>query len=436
MLRTVILCCLMLTAAASPYAQDTPEKPSAADHLSTALADHGLAVALEMFADLRGNPEEYEFSEGEFADLGRDLLDRHDYTAAKAVFSLNAKLFPDSWSAYYDLAEADMFTGDKQGAKRNLEKVTDLNPRYFLVGYVLADLDRRFARVAEERERFSDPGKPTDLDGPYLGQAPPGLTPEIFGPGIVSRALALNFCCSFAPDGREFYYNHFMNVMVCRRNEDGWLTPEPAAFTRQQRALEPHVTLDGSKLYFTWFQPTPEEFRLDPRLFNPNAGIYVCEQTATGWSEPRYVGHGGSTTSSLDGTVFVSERRRDPESGGVTFSQIKRAVLEDGIFVAFESLGGGLTDLSEEYPISSHPCISPDGRTILFDSSVRSGLSVAFLDESGVWGKPLKLSEHGLSAEAGIATYSPDGKYIFFQNLGDIYWISAEFVERLRPVQD
>ena len=43
------------------------------------------------------------------------------------------------------------------------------------------------------------------ISGPYLGQAPPGRTPELFAPGVVSTGLdELNSV--FSPDGRELYF--------------------------------------------------------------------------------------------------------------------------------------------------------------------------------------------------------------------------------------
>jgi hypothetical protein len=92
-----------------------------------------------------------------------------------------------------------------------------------------------------------------------------------------------------------------------------------------------------------------------------------------------------------------------------------------------------LADIETRFPRTAHPSISPDGRTILFDVKREYGLFAAYQDESGVWSKPVKLCMHGLPDGAAIANYSPDGKYIFFYNNGDIYWISSEFVERLRP---
>ena len=43
------------------------------------------------------------------------------------------------------------------------------------------------------------------LKGPYLGQKPPGMTPEIFAPGIISTNLDERIA-AFTPDGKEFYF--------------------------------------------------------------------------------------------------------------------------------------------------------------------------------------------------------------------------------------
>ena len=43
------------------------------------------------------------------------------------------------------------------------------------------------------------------LQGPYLGQKPPGMTPKIFAPGIVSTA-EFEFAGTFSPDGKEYFF--------------------------------------------------------------------------------------------------------------------------------------------------------------------------------------------------------------------------------------
>ena len=34
---------------------------------------------------------------------------------------------------------------------------------------------------------------------------------------------------------------------------------------------------------------------------------------------------------------------------------------------------------------------------------------------------------------AGIASISPDGKYLFFGRNGDIYWVRTKIIEELKP---
>ena len=69
------------------------------------------------------------------------------------------------------------------------------------------------------------------LKGPYLGQKPPGMIPEIFAPGIISSTEFIEFKGSFSPDGKEYYfYKHalpeFISTLYFTRVENGvWTEP-------------------------------------------------------------------------------------------------------------------------------------------------------------------------------------------------------------------
>ena len=43
------------------------------------------------------------------------------------------------------------------------------------------------------------------LKGPYLGQKPPGMTPEVFAPGIISTEHKEHSTLAFSPDGTEIF---------------------------------------------------------------------------------------------------------------------------------------------------------------------------------------------------------------------------------------
>ncbi len=44
------------------------------------------------------------------------------------------------------------------------------------------------------------------LEGPYIGQTPPGLTPEVFAPSIVSTEHR-DWGGSFTPDMKDYYFS-------------------------------------------------------------------------------------------------------------------------------------------------------------------------------------------------------------------------------------
>lgn len=57
---------------------------------------------------------------------------------------------------------------------------------------------------------------------------------------------------------------------------------------------------------------------------------------------------------------------------------------------------------------------------------------MSFRNKDNEWGKPIDLTKHGFHPEAGIASISPDGKYLFFGRNGDIYWVSTKIIDSLR----
>ena len=102
----------------------------------------------------------------------------------------------------------------------------------------------------------AEPGEP--LEGPYLGQKPPGPTRTTFAPGFVSTpARELN--ATFTPDGDELYFtrriDERMTLMVSRQVEGVWTTPAVVGFSGVFADVDPFVSRDGSRLYFSSKRP-------------------------------------------------------------------------------------------------------------------------------------------------------------------------------------
>ena len=83
----------------------------------------------------------------------------------------------------------------------------------------------------------------------YFGQEPPGTTLKLFAPDIVSSKEHHEFSCTFSSDGKEFYFNRNIQIMVYKWEEGSWTVPEPVKFTGNYRAYEPYITHDNGILW-------------------------------------------------------------------------------------------------------------------------------------------------------------------------------------------
>ncbi len=290
--------------------------------------------------------------------------------------------------------------------------------------------------VAADRDTTSGPPvliQPARM-GPYLGEPAPGDTPRVFAPGVVSLPGSGDYACTWSPDGREFYFTRTARdsggvkqvIMTSRLERGGWTVPFPVTFSAGHNAHEPHVTADGRHVYWGWFRPAPAGEPATPLPY----GIYAADRGPRGWSKARYVGWGMFVSSTRAGDIYVTENVF--LDGDVT-GYLTKATLRDGRFFGHQRITGAVDVLRPRFQKLAHPCIAPDGSYLVFDVEGGSHLFVTFRGGDGSWGAPVDLSEHGFGRDAGIASISPDGKYLFFGLGGDLYWVSTAPILALRP---
>ena len=101
------------------------------------------------------------------------------------------------------------------------------------------------------------------LKGPYLGQKPPGITPEIFRPGIISTD-AWEFSITFSKNGKELLFTRRKdsqqgNRLLYMKMEGGrWSLPHPPPFALDCRESEPNFSPDGTCLFYNSRHPLPQ----------------------------------------------------------------------------------------------------------------------------------------------------------------------------------
>ena len=262
----------------------------------------------------------------------------------------------------------------------------------------------------------------------YLGQKPPGMTPEVFAPGIVSTKDHQEFSCTFSPDGKEFYFNRGMTIMVCQWDKTGWTNPEPVKFTEGYRSHEPHIPSDNKRLYYGSMREQPNGYPDEKYDY----GIWMTERTEQGWGKPRYVGYGMYVTTTRDGTIYLTDISDSPEE------IIAKTALVNNQFTTFVRQRGGVVKPAPDRMSGRHPCIAPEEQYIIFDAYLKKTktdgrLFICFRDRENTWGEAIDLGDILGFKKCMVPYLSPDGKFLFFSAGGDIYWVDAKIIEDLKP---
>ncbi len=264
------------------------------------------------------------------------------------------------------------------------------------------------------------------LEGPYMGQKPPGMVAEPFAPGIISKE-GWEIEGMFAPGMKEFYFTTRgkkgapITVIGFRMENNVW-----NKYTAFKRIGEVSFSPDGSRMHMA------DGYR---------------DRKGDGWTERKSLGPMFDredwgimrlTASAKDTYVFD-----DYKSGDV----IRMSRLKDGKRQAPEIMGP-IVNTGEW---TAHPFIAPDESYLIWDSEREGGygdsdLYISFKQKDGSWGPAINMGYKVNSDKwDAFASVTPDGKYILFNrriddggsnydNMDvDIYWVDAQIIETLRP---
>lgn len=254
------------------------------------------------------------------------------------------------------------------------------------------------------------------LEGPYIGQNPPGITPEVFAPGIVSKEHR-DWTGRFTPDMKEYYFT---------RNNKKSRKSTTVVFKSENNRW--HETVLGPRMGGS----------ISPDGKTMHSGNQYRERTDNGWSELKSLGFPFEDirimvlTASTNGTYVFDERE---EIGTIRYSR-----LIDGIREAPKAFGKEINTGKW----TAHPFIAPDESYIIWDSEREGGygdsdLYISFRQRDGSWGAAINLGDK-INTEGpdtgGVV--SPDEKYFFFNRKissedSDVYWVDAQIFETFRP---
>jgi hypothetical protein len=398
------------------------EKQSAAEILEVVILDSGILSGQQKFKDMNASESgKYNFDEQEFNELAFKLQLDGKVETALEIYKMNTELFPRSGQAWSRLAKCHVLLVDRDKAAENYEKALAVDPNNSSAREELGWMEPRIqdAKFETKIPRKFEPGVQTGLAGIYLGQKPPGLTPEKFAPGIVSTYGAREIGCTFSPDGKAFYFKRpGIGVMVSHWREGGWTAPEKTDIDGGEMYIWPK---DGH-MYLNVMVQAPEGSEQ-----NTQYGIGVLEKSGTEWGKPQFLVPGMFVTLSKTGTIYTSWFFEGD------FDVIKYTPI-DGVYSTHEVLGPAVNSAV----FDAHPCVAPDESFLIFDSTRKgsfafSDLYISFRDKNGQWTEAVNMGEEvNMPGINQCPMLSPDGKILFWNSHNDIYWVDAKIIEILK----
>jgi ankyrin repeat protein len=326
-----------------------------------------------------------------------------------------------------------------------VEAGADVNSANPLDGATPLDLALREQRTAvaeylRSQGAKAGSGPSRTLRGPYLGQAPPGTTPVVFAPNLVSTETT-ELCAVFAPDGKEFYFarseqERGARMRTITQENELWGSAKPIAFSGDYNSVDMFMSRDGQRLHFC------SNRALDGKgAAKQDTDIWVATRAANSWSEPVNLGDAVNSsendyypTFTTKGDLYFSS----PRAGGVGGNDIYRSRQADGTLGRAENLGPPINTDKWEFD----PFIAPDESYIIFASNRPgslggSDLYISVRKPDGSWAPPENMGEPINSVGPEYTPMlTPDGKYLFFTSgrngPDDIFWVDASVIARFR----
>jgi Tol biopolymer transport system component len=287
---------------------------------------------------------------------------------------------------------------------------------------------------------ISASAQPIPDDSLYLGQTPPGDTPIVFAPGIISLEDRLETYPTFSPDGKEMFFSVVNadwskgSIFSTKYLNGKWIVPDTIYFSKNNYInWESSISPDGTRQFFTSNRPP-----------SSNMDIWMIERSSdTTWSKPvrlndpvnSNASDGSACTTGNKNLYFISRR-----GGGIGGSILYKSKLINNAYSQVENMGTIIkTGINE-----SEPYMAPDESYLIFISETRPGgyggwdLWICFKDKNNSWSDPVNMGPNvNTDKDEYGPRVTPEGKYLFFtrETRGkdmDIYWVSSSIIDRLK----
>jgi Tol biopolymer transport system component len=260
----------------------------------------------------------------------------------------------------------------------------------------------------------------------------PVARPTLFEPGVISTERE-EYRVSFTPSGDTVYFtrgdlffpiSQQATIYYSTFERGRWTEPRVAPFSGTYADIDPFVSPDGQRLYFSSIRPVDGVQRAD-------ADLWMVERIASGWSEPVHLGNLVNTpydelypSVSSDGTIYFGS----PRPGGFGGWDVWSSTPQDGVYGAAVNVGPGVNSPVWDF----NPVVSEDGTTLFFTSLNRPGgyglgdIYVSRLAE-GAWAPAVNLGPVvNTAADEYHPALSPKEKTLYFIRHTYAPWVPGD----------
>ncbi|MBC8468000.1 MAG: PD40 domain-containing protein [Planctomycetes bacterium] len=273
--------------------------------------------------------------------------------------------------------------------------------------------------------------------GPYLGQTPPGFTPQVFAPGLICHNGHGRWETHghFSADGNTFCFARSRRVFITENTNQGWTVPKRIK-SIPYKIWSPCLSPDANSIYFVARSST-RSIQNNP---SKRASLRRCIRTSKGWSLPEKLGPpfsepGLGFSVAADNSIYFISDRMGPYRNRFWVAPFVGHTWSEAINIPVE----------KDNLKGCHPGIAPDESFMVFYSikpgapgGTETDLYLSLRRADGTWTKPRNMGP-GINTgyyEFG-ARISPDKKYMFFtrstgwnlrpvSDTGDIYWVELK----------
>lgn len=256
---------------------------------------------------------------------------------------------------------------------------------------------------------------------------PSSGAPELYGAGLFSTG-AWDYFMAWTPDQKDVFFDRandeFSSFEILETRLDGsghWGAPVHPAFAGRWSNSDPHISVDGHRLFFISNRPLPGD---TTRMERQSYDVWYVDRDASGnWGTAQHLsapfndpaGNEWSPAIAANGNIYFGSGK---PAGGRGDQDLWVSRYANGAYQAPENLGDSINTNGGEI----EPWIAPDESYLIFSAGRRAD-SVGKYDlyfavrRNGVWQKAKPLPQPiNTAAREFNPSVSPDGKWLYFSS--------------------